>query len=140
VSQGFSVTQALILPVVTLEDLPALSNNTAVRLNWKVESGASTIDHFEFQVRSDDKDWETWSIKPGPDARTIVYTGKAGSTLHFRLRGVTAGGNGLDFATIPEVTTKLNEFCTDDKYEGSDPGDDNRDSAAPITMVSDSAA
>lgn len=134
ISQGFTVSEALQLPAATLEELPLLTNSTAVRLNWKVDSGASNLDHFEIQVRSDEGDWALWSYQPGADVRTAIYTGAAGSTVHFRLHGVTPGGRAPDFATLPEVSTQLNAYCSNDGFEGSDPGDDQRDSAAPISI------
>lgn len=134
VSQAFTVVKALVLPVVSLQGLPALSNDTAIRLNWKVESGAASLDHFEIQVRRDKNDWETWSNKPGASTLTTVYTGYTGSTYSFRIRGVTAAGKGVDFATVPVVTIQLDTHCSDDRYEGTKPGDDQRDSAAPITL------
>ncbi|MPM69402.1 hypothetical protein SDC9_116347 [bioreactor metagenome] len=134
VSQTFTVAEAIALPVTTLEALPLVTNSTAVRLNWQVDSGAADVDHFEIRIKVNDDDWETWSTQPTSDARTAVYTGKADTTVHFRIRGVTAGGKAVKFADVAEVSTQLNAYCSDDSFEFGDPGDDKLATATNISI------
>ncbi len=134
VTQAFSIAKAVEYPATTLEALPLVTNSTAVRLNWKVDSGADQIDHFEIQVKTNDGDWKTWSEDLKTDARTTTYTGSGDSMVHFRIRGVTAGGNAVDFADVAEVSTQLNGFCSDDAFEAGDPGDDDQATATSIEI------
>ncbi len=134
VSQPFTVAEAVEYPVTTLEALPMVTNSTAVRLNWQVDRGADIVDHFEIQIKANDGNWDTWSTQPASDARTVVYTGKAGTTVHFRIRGVTAGGKAVKFEDVAEVFTQLNAYCSDDSFESGDPGDDQLTSATNISI------
>lgn len=134
ISQEFTIIQAVSYPATQLEALPEVTNSTAIKLVWKVTGGQDIVDHFEIQTRIGDGDWQTWATQPKASDRSVVFSGKVDKVYHFRIRGVMANGKAVDFATVQEAWTKVNSYCADDPYEGTDPGDDKRSSAAPLEV------
>jgi hypothetical protein len=134
VSQGFTVSAPVALPVVQLDALPTQINSTAIPLAWSVVSGADIIDHFEIQSQVDSGDWTLWDTKPAAADRAATFDAEMGHAYHFRIRGVEANGKAVDFSSAADVTTVVSGTCQEDSFEGTAPGDDEQSGAASIEL------
>ena len=132
VTEEFTVSEPVALPVAVLDSLPEQSNTTAIQLTWTVSSGADITDHFEIQWCADGGDWQTWSNQPEASARAAVFSAEMGKKYEFRIRAVEANGKTADFSADATAWTVVNAYCQEDKYEGAAPGDDEIASAAPM--------
>ena len=136
----FSVLEPIPAPVAALNQLPQVTNSTAIALTWEVSSGADNVDHFEFRYRLyGEADWLDWEARPGTDTREAVFYGAFGSTYEFQIRAVAANGKALDFPEAAETRTYVTNSCVPDTYEGSDPGDDERSMAARLVISEEQA-
>jgi murein DD-endopeptidase MepM/ murein hydrolase activator NlpD len=134
-SREFTVVEPIPAPVAALNQLPQVTNSTAINLTWEVSSGADNIDHFEFRYRLyGEPEWKDWEARPGTDTRAAVFYGVFGSTYEFQIRAVAANGKALEFPDAAETRTYVTNSCIADTYEGSDPGDDEQTAPALLTI------
>jgi len=131
VTQAFTVMAGAVPPATTMAALPQISNSTAVKLNWTVESGADGIDHFDLQWREQGGEWQNWAETLGADARQVLFWGSADKTYEFRIRAVDLIGTAESYPDAAEAMTYINLGCSDDGFEGVTPGDDESLTAAP---------
>jgi len=123
ITQEFPVIKASILPLTHLNPLPQIVSSSAVLLTWEIDQGADGIDHFELQTQTPGNDWVDYPVKPGKDDRQLVYWGKPGKTVLFRLRAVDIIGNGEEFLSVAEVGTLFVDGCLADEYDLTEVGD-----------------
>ena len=133
ITQEFDVVEKDSPPSARLDELPLVTNSSAVNLTWKVLSGADRLDHFNLQYRIQGQEWVELPEEPGAAAREFLFWGTPGATMEFRLQAVDSQGNAEEFNTIPETVTTFVGTCSGDEYEGNEPGDDSLAGAAIIT-------
>jgi hypothetical protein len=131
----FIVTEPVPAPVAALDILPEVTNSTAIELSWKVSSGEDVVDHFEIRYRIYGEDWQDWEKQPVATSRLATFYGEFGKTYEFMIRAVGTNGKALDFTDNAETRTYLTDICLVDAFEGSDPGDDEKATAAQIVIA-----
>ena len=127
--QALSERDDVLPPETALDTLPQSSNNTAVMLKWKVQSGADEINHFELQYRDGKSDWQALGGPLDPRQRELLFWGKMDHVYEFRLRAVNLIGMVEEYPEMAEASIYILPRCADDDYEGKKTGDDARESA-----------
>ena len=123
-TQEFVVAAKIPPPSSRLDELPAATNSSAVKLTWQVLSGVDGLDHFNMQYRVQGQDWMELPEEFGKDTREMLFWGQPGTTIEFRMQAVDILGNAEEFNTIPEAFTTFIAPCSEDGFEGIDAGDD----------------
>jgi murein DD-endopeptidase MepM/ murein hydrolase activator NlpD len=120
----WSLQPDLSSPVTNLKALPGQTYSTAIRLEWTAADLQDDIDRFEIQYQAyNGSAWSGWQnytqrALPG-HLRAAWFTGSAGSSYRFRLRGIDRVGNVEVYPEAPEAWTALAAACTPDPAESS---------------------
>jgi hypothetical protein len=129
----FIVLEADPAPVTSLNELPAESDSTLLRLGWTVEEGLEDLQYVEIRYKANDKDWQLLGQFP-PQITSTDFIGNPGVVYEFQLRGVDLAGNSEDFHAGPASIVTISDACTPDAYELNGEGDDSPDLATRLTL------
>lgn len=103
-------------PAAQFEALPALTESSAIHLNWTVTDTESGADTQDLEVQRDGGSWEALASPPITQT-SLWFQGETGHSYGFRLRAHDLAGNERPFPAAAEVATMIPETCTPDSYE-----------------------
>jgi murein DD-endopeptidase MepM/ murein hydrolase activator NlpD len=103
-----------------LQLIPEETASTAIQLNWDILSGEADLSAFEFQIKTNEGEWEEWQRNISAQMRSAWFIGEPGNTYAFRMRSIDVAENIEEYPETAEAVTTIEVQCVPDDFEAGE--------------------
>ncbi|MBI9048485.1 MAG: M23 family metallopeptidase [Anaerolineaceae bacterium] len=103
-----------------LQPMQEITTSTAIELKWEIPYGGEDLAGYEFQIKTNDGEWQDWQRNISGQMRQAWFIGEPGNTYAFRMRSIDLASNIEEYPESAEAVTTIEDVCIVDEYESGE--------------------